>query len=69
MGAMRFAEKRCREIGRTYVLLSAIDSEGGAIPFYEQQGYRKTGRIVDGETEMAKVLNEPQGQTDASADR
>ena len=55
--AMRFAEKRCRELGRAYVLLSAIDHEDGAIPFYEQQGYRKTGRIVDGEVELSKVLN------------
>jgi len=39
------------------VLLSAIDHEDGAIPFYEQQGYRKTGRIVDGEVELSKVLN------------
>lgn len=54
--AMRFAEKRCKEIGRSYVLLSAVDSENGAIPFYEKQGYTKTGKIVDGETEMAKVL-------------
>jgi len=57
--AMRFAEKRSKEIGRSYVLLSAVDAENGAILFYEKQGYSKTGKIVDGEVEMAKVLARP----------
>ena len=60
--AMRFAEKRCRELGHGNLLLSAIDHKDSAIAFYEQQGYRKTGRIVDGEVEMAKALNNPHGE-------
>ena len=57
--AMQFAEKRCRELGRKQLLLSAVEAENGAIPFYEKQGYRKTGRIVSGETELVKVLRNP----------
>lgn len=64
--AMRFAEKRCRELGRGNLLLSAIDRKDSAIPFYEQHGYRKTGRVVDGEIEMAKVLNNPHGEATLS---
>ena len=57
--AMRFAEKRCRELGRGNLILSAVDHRDSAVPFYEQLGYRKTGRIVDGEIEMVKALNNP----------
>jgi hypothetical protein len=38
--------------------LSAVDGAGAAIPFYEKQGYKKTGNIVDGEIEMAKLIKQ-----------
>ena len=56
--ALRFIERRCRQIGRRRIILSAVDGAGAAIPFYEKQGYKKTGNIVDGEIEMAKLIKQ-----------
>jgi len=37
---------------RPRLVLTAVDNDGGAIPFYERFGFVQTGRVVDGEREM-----------------
>lgn len=37
--------------GVTALRLSFVDQPGGPEPFYAKQGFRRTGRIVDGEVE------------------
>ncbi|WP_172295378.1 GNAT family N-acetyltransferase [Pseudoruegeria sp. HB172150] len=43
---------------RPRLLVSAVEKEFGAIPFYERCGFRRTGRILDGEVEMAVTVAE-----------
>lgn len=54
--AMDFAVGIARERGRAHVALSAVDGPGTAIAFYEKIGFRKSGRIVDGEIELTRYL-------------
>ncbi|MEM1431875.1 MAG: GNAT family N-acetyltransferase [Pseudomonadota bacterium] len=42
-----------QEWGRSRVMLSAVERDGGAIAFYEKYGFDRTGRIVWGEVEMS----------------
>ncbi|MDG2341197.1 MAG: GNAT family N-acetyltransferase [Paracoccaceae bacterium] len=54
--AMEFAKQRCRDLGRKQLLLSAVEHDQGAIPFYERLGFTRTGRIVSDEIEMVLAL-------------
>ena len=55
--AMEYAIQRCRDLGRKQLLLSAVEDEHGAIPFYEKLGFTRTGRIVSEEVELVLVLD------------
>ena len=54
--ALDIAAQQARDWGLPKVALTVVDSPNGAIPFYERAGFRKTGRIVDGEVEMVRPL-------------
>ena len=54
---LAFVEAEARRLGRDHVSLSARpDGEKSPIPFYEKNGYRRTGLILDGEAELIKRL-------------
>ena len=36
--------------------LSYVQRDGNAKPFYERMGFRETGKVTDGETEMVLTL-------------
>jgi len=55
--ALDFAVSRAGDLGRAYVSLTANPQEGTPIPFYEKYGFSKTGRVIDGEVELALRLN------------
>lgn len=44
------------EIGRSRVLVSAAQGDHSPVPFYEKLGYARTGRIVDEEIMLERVL-------------
>lgn len=47
--------------GRSDLLLSAVEKENGALPFYQRFGFERTGKLVYGEVEMrvsAALLSE-----------
>jgi diamine N-acetyltransferase len=35
---------------------SVVDRSGSALAFYEKLGFRKTGRVVDGEAEIVREI-------------
>ena len=45
---------RAKELPKMYI--SAVPENGLAIGLYESIGYQRTGRIVDGEVELVKLL-------------
>jgi hypothetical protein len=45
--------------GVTALRLSFVDQPGGPEPFYVAKGFRRTGRIVDGEVEAELRLLNP----------
>ncbi len=51
--ALDHAVKRARALQRSSVTLGAVPGDQSAIPFYESYGFVQTGRVVDGEREMA----------------
>ncbi len=54
--ALAFAKSLARERGRSNLIISVVDEPGGAMPLYEEFGFRPTGRIVDGEVELVMRL-------------
>lgn len=50
--ALDFAKAKRIEMGLSAIFISAVDEPGSAIPLYEKEGFVRTGRIVDGETEL-----------------
>jgi diamine N-acetyltransferase len=50
--ALNFAKQMMHDKGLTAVFITSVDKPGSAIPLYEGQGFVRTGRIVDGETEL-----------------
>lgn len=54
--ALDFAKSLARERGRSNLIISVVDEPGGAMPFYKEFGFHPTGRIVDGEVELALRL-------------
>jgi len=56
--ALEFAEEQARQLGRAHLALSAVDAPNGAVPFYEMHGFKRSGRIVDGEVELLKDLTQ-----------
>ena len=54
--ALRIADARARAWGKGHVVTSCVDLPGGAAPFYERHGYRRTGRTLDGEVELVRDL-------------
>ena len=50
--ALDFAKAKRIEMGLSCIFISAVDEPGSAIPLYEKEGFVRTGRIVDGETEL-----------------
>ena len=50
--ALNHAKQMMRDRGLTAIFITAVDKPGGAIPLYEGQGFVRTGRIIDGETEL-----------------
>ncbi len=51
--AMEIAFAEARRHGRTTLFLSAEEHPLSAIPFYERLGLTRTGRVVEGEVELA----------------
>ncbi len=45
-----------RDRGRARLAISAVPDDGSAIPVYEKYGFQRTGRIVEGEVELAFPL-------------
>ena len=56
--ALNFAIDLARKKQRTSVSLTSVDAEGCAIPFYERNGFRRTGKIIDGEAQLILHLTE-----------
>ena len=54
--ALRLAQARALSWGKPRLVTSAREVEGGAVPFYERHGYRRTGRLPDGEVELMRAL-------------
>jgi diamine N-acetyltransferase len=42
--------------GLPRVMATVVDRPGGALPFYERAGFRRTGRVVDGEVEVVRQV-------------
>ena len=57
--ALRLAEARALAWRKPRLVTSAGEVEGGAVPFYERHGYRRTGRVRDGEVELVRDLRPP----------
>jgi diamine N-acetyltransferase len=53
------AEARARAWGRPRPVLSVAEVEDGAAPFHERHRCRRTGRILNGEAEMAREPSAP----------
>ena len=49
--AMDLVEEECRKMGASTLVTSWGEGPGSPRPFYEGRGFRRTGRIVDEETE------------------
>ncbi len=54
--AMRFAIEMARGRGRAHVAVCCVDAPGSALPFYEKLGFRRTGKLVDGEVELVRYF-------------
>lgn len=52
-------EAQARDWGLARIATSAVDREDGALPFYLRHGYRRTGRVLDGEIELIRDLQQP----------
>jgi diamine N-acetyltransferase len=50
--ALNFSKARMKELARSALFITALDEPGSAIPLYEREGFVRTGRIVEGETEL-----------------
>ena len=57
--AMHWLESWARDRNATAITLGVAPNNAGAMGLYESCGYAKTGKIMDGEIEMAKPLNDP----------
>lgn len=53
---LRLVEDACRSMGDGTLLVSWGDGRGSPGPFYLDQGFAPTGRVVDGEVEARKPL-------------
>ncbi|MFV2051182.1 GNAT family N-acetyltransferase [Aliiroseovarius sp. YM-037] len=54
--ALAFAEQQARDWGFTRINLTSVDGPGSAVKYYENQGYRRTGRIAYDEVELIRDL-------------
>lgn len=55
--AMELVENHARTLGRESVYVTAVpDSASTPVPFYEKLGFAKTGRIIDDEVELKKLI-------------
>ena len=54
--ALGFFIDRARAKGIARVTLTAVEGPGTPIPFYERHGFTRTGRIIEGEVQMARVV-------------
>lgn len=52
--AVRHAIAIARERGRAHLVVSAIPRNESALGLYQSEGFRPTGRIVDGEVELIR---------------
>lgn len=50
--ALNHAKKLMHDKGLPALYIAAVDKAGSAIPLYEREGFCRTGRIVEGETEL-----------------
>jgi len=53
-GAMRLIEEWAQSRGVPKMLIHAVPENAIALKLYEHLGYQRTGRLVDGEVELAK---------------
>ena len=49
-----FLIDRARAKGIARITLTAVEGPGTPIPFYERHGFTRTGRIIEGEVQMAR---------------
>ena len=54
--ALGFFIDRARAKGIARVTLTAVEGPGTPIPFYERHGFTRTGRIIEGEVQMARKV-------------
>jgi diamine N-acetyltransferase len=54
--AMSQAASQAQEWGFKRITLSVVDAPNSNIAFYEKQGFTRTGRIIDGEIELARDI-------------
>ncbi|WP_037309002.1 GNAT family N-acetyltransferase [Ruegeria halocynthiae] len=54
--ALEFAKSLARTRGLSKLVISVVDAPGSALPLYEAFGFRRTGRLVDGEVELHMPL-------------
>lgn len=59
--AMDFAVARAKELGLADVTVSAVEANGGAIPFYERFGFQRTGEVLDGEVVLSLPMDPDAG--------
>ena len=52
--ALGFLIDRARAKGIARITLTAVEGPGTPIPFYERHGFTRTGRIIEGEVQMAR---------------
>ena len=52
--ALGFLIDRARAKGIARITLTAVEGPGTRIPFYERHGFTRTGRIIEGEVQMAR---------------
>lgn len=57
--ALAEVEAQARDWGLARIATSAVDREDGALPFYLRHGYHRTGRVLDGEIEPIRDLQQP----------
>lgn len=60
--AMELLGEEMRGRGHEGIRLTFVDAEGGPEAFYAPLGFRRTGRVVKGETEMELRFEEPGGE-------
>jgi diamine N-acetyltransferase len=54
--ALEEAVAVAREWGLPRLALSVVDRPGSALPFYEAAGFRRTGRVVEGEAVLSREV-------------